>query len=53
MLLRVATWQIEQVDALEVGHFLLWVEIPDGGEAVYHFLIEKREAFGIAGYENG
>ena len=51
MLLRIAPRQVEQIDALETWHILFWVEVVDGGEGIYHFLIEEREAFCIAGYE--
>jgi hypothetical protein len=49
---RIATRQIQQVDAVEGGNVALRVEELDVRKAVHGFLIEEREALCIPGYEN-
>ena len=49
MLFRIAPRQQQEIDAAEIGNLRLRVEKPDIGITVDGFLIEEREALGIAG----
>ena len=52
MLFRIAAGQVEQVDAVEVGHVALRVKNPDRTEPVDHLLIDEAEGLGTLRQEN-
>ena len=53
MLLRIAAWQVEHIDAAEVRLVCFWIKEPDVWEFTEGFVVVKRETFGSPGCKDG